>query len=82
VKNHIGKMVACGVKSMELEVNKVGDNSDGTVVDEGFPSQFTPVIRGKRVKDCLVIAKLGVSKNELSITCHKIIGKGVPINSH
>jgi hypothetical protein len=36
VKNHVRKMVTCREKSIKLAINTVGENSDGTVIDERF----------------------------------------------
>jgi len=47
VKDHIREMMTCWMKTIEVKVNKVGENDEGTVIDERFPTQVFPVIRGK-----------------------------------
>ena len=82
VKDHIREMVTCWMNSINFKVDKMGEYSDGAVVDEGFPTQFSPVIRSKRLEDCLVVAKAWISEDELAITCHKVIRERIPIYTH
>ena len=82
VENHIREMVPPRIESVESNVDKVRENGNRPVVNEGFATQFSPVISGKGVLNCFEVTDLWVSQDKLAITCHKFVGECIPVHPH
>jgi len=82
VQNHIGEMMTCRVEPVEVGVNTMGENGNRTVINEGFATQFSPVIRGKGVFNGIETTNVLISQDKLAISCHEVIGQGIPVYPH
>ena len=82
VENHIGEMVSPRIESVQFKINEMRENGNRPVVNEGFTAQLSPVISGKGVGDCIEVTNLWISKDKLTVTCHKFIGEGIPVYPH
>ena len=82
VENHIGEMMSPRIKSVECKIYKMRENGNGAVVNEGFATQFSPVICGKGVLNCFEVTDVWISQDKLSITCHKFVRECIPVYPH
>jgi hypothetical protein len=82
VENHIGEMMSPRLESVECGINKMRENGNRTVVNEGFAAQFSPVIGGKGVLNRIEATDVWISQDKLAITCHKLVRECIPIYPH
>ena len=82
MENHIGEVVPPRIESVECEINKMRENGKRTVVNEGFATQFFPVVRGKGVLNGIEATDVWIPEYELAITCHKLVREGIPVYPH